>query len=86
MEGKLKAYAMKCVAAGAHFPIPWLFEPAKRQDDTADYYLDCSFLPQWKQQVLVFTLEWSGARPGRTVVKARPNEHYQRTRPPSNAD
>ena len=32
-------YAMKRVAAGAHLPIPGLFEPAKRPDDRADYYL-----------------------------------------------
>ena len=49
---------MKRVAAGAHLPTPWLFEPAKRPDDRADYCLDCSFLPQWKHRVLVFTLEW----------------------------
>ena len=35
--GKLEPYAMKRVAAGAHLPTPWLFEPAKRPDDTADY-------------------------------------------------
>ena len=49
---------MKRVAAGAHLPTPWLFEPGKRPDDTADYCLDCSFLPQCKHRVLVFTLEW----------------------------
>ena len=54
---------MQGVAAGAHLSTPWVFEPAKRPDDRADYCLDCSFLPQWKHQVLVFTLEWSGARP-----------------------
>ena len=53
---KLGANAMKRVAAGAHLP-------AKRPDDRADYCLDCSFLPQWKHRVLVFTLEWSGVRP-----------------------
>ena len=62
-KGKLRANSMKRVAAGAHLPTPWLFEPAKRPDDRADYCLDCSFLPQWKHLVLVFTLEWSGARP-----------------------
>ena len=31
---------MKRVAAGAHIPTPWLFEPAKRPDDRADYCLD----------------------------------------------
>ena len=51
------------VAAGAHLPTPWLFEPAERPDVKADYCLDCSFLPRWKHRVLVFTLEWSGARP-----------------------
>ena len=34
---KLGAYAMKRVAAGAHLPTPWFFEPAKRPDDRADY-------------------------------------------------
>ena len=28
---------MKRVAAGAHLPTLWLFEPAKRLDDRADY-------------------------------------------------
>ena len=45
-KGKLGANAMKRVAAGAHLPTPWLFEPAKCLDNTADYCLDCSFLPQ----------------------------------------
>ena len=35
---------MERVAAGAHLPTPWLFEPAKCRDDRADYCLDCSFL------------------------------------------
>ena len=47
---------MKRVAAGAHLPTPWLFEPAKRPDDRADYYLGCSFLPQCENQVLVYIL------------------------------
>ena len=34
----------KRVAAGAHFPTPWLFEPAKRPDNGADYCFGCSFL------------------------------------------
>ena len=77
---------MKRIAAGAHLPT-WRFEPAKRPEDRADYGLDCSFLPQWKHSVLVFTLEWSVARPmGETMVCARLNEHTQRTVPPSNAD
>ena len=63
MEGKMGANTMKRVAARAHLPTPLLFEPAKRPDDRADLCQDCSFLPQWKHQVFVFTLEWSGARP-----------------------
>ena len=59
---KFGPYALKRVAAGAHLPTPWLFELAKRPHDRADYCFDCSFLPKWKQLVLVLTLEWSGAR------------------------
>ena len=40
----LSAYAMNRVAAGAHLPSPWLFEPAKRPDDRTDYCLDNSRL------------------------------------------
>ena len=54
---------MKRLGAGAYLPTPWLFEPAKRPDDRADYCVDCSFLLWCKYQVLVFTLEWSGAPP-----------------------
>ena len=36
---KLGAYAMKPVTAGAHLLTPWFFEPAKRPDDRAVYYL-----------------------------------------------
>ena len=38
-KGMLGAYGMKRVAAGDHLPIPWLFEPAKRSDDRAEYCL-----------------------------------------------
>ena len=62
-EGKLGTYAMKRVAAGAHFPTPWLFEPAKLSYNRADYCLSCSFLFYCKHQVLVLTFEWSVARP-----------------------
>ena len=61
--GKLGTQPMKRVTADADLPTPWFFEPANRPDDRADYYLYCSFLPQCKHRVLVFTLEWSGARP-----------------------
>ena len=37
---KLGAYAMKRVAAGAHLPTSWLFEPAKLPDDRTDDCLD----------------------------------------------
>ena len=39
-KGKLDAHAIKGVAAGAHLPTHWLFEPAKRPDDRTDYCLD----------------------------------------------
>ena len=39
-DRKLGAYAMKRVAAGAHLPIPWLFEAAKRTVDNPDYCLE----------------------------------------------
>ena len=72
-------HAMKRVAAGAHLPISWLFEPAKLPDESR-------LLPglQFHHQVFVFTQD---APYGRTVVRAaRPNEHSQRIEPPSNAD
>ena len=37
--------------------------PKLKSKVRADYCLECSYLPQWKQGVLVFTLEWRGARP-----------------------
>ena len=67
LEGKMtrkvggKRYETR--SRGPRLPTPWLFEPAERPDNRADYCLDCSFLPQCKHHVLVFTLEWSGARP-----------------------
>ena len=36
---KLGANAMKLVAASAHPPTPWLFEPAKGPDDRIAYSL-----------------------------------------------
>ena len=45
---------MKRVAAGAHLPKPWLFEPAKRTDDRADYCLIGSRwgnLTTWKRRL-----------------------------------
>ena len=43
-KGTLGANAMKRVAACAYLPTPWLSEPPKTPDDSADYSLDCSFL------------------------------------------
>ena len=42
-NGSWWANAMKRVAAGAHLPTPWIFEPAKHPDDRADNCLNCSF-------------------------------------------
>ena len=55
--------AMKRVAAGVHLPTPRLSEPAKCPEDGADLCLCCSSLPDCKHQVLVFTVEWTVARP-----------------------
>ena len=54
---------MERIGAGAHLPTLWLFGPAKHTDDRPDYCLDFNFHPQCKHQVLVFTLERTGARP-----------------------
>ena len=40
MERKMGTHAMKRVAAGASLPISWLFEPAIRPENRADYCLD----------------------------------------------
>ena len=41
---KLAAYAMERVAVPLHVATLWLFEPAKRPDDRADYCLGCGLL------------------------------------------
>ena len=51
---------MKRVAAGAHLPTPWIFDPAKRPDDRADYCLNYSFLPWCKHQGRHSFLQLSG--------------------------
>ena len=76
-------YAMKRVAAGVHLPTAWLLEPAKRTDDRADYCLECRLLPSANTRYTFSHLSEVGRG---TVVRARPNEHFQRTGPPSNAD
>ena len=48
-KGKLGAYAMKRLAAGAHLPTPWHFEPAKRPDDRADYCLELGIKGTWRK-------------------------------------
>ena len=80
---KLGPYAMMRVTAGAHLPIPWLFEPAKRPNDTAEYCLDRS-ASIWYSFSQLSGL--GGAPYGRTLVRARPHEHSQRTEQPSNVD
>ena len=62
--GKLGPNAMKRVAAGAHLPTPWLFQPAKRPDDRADHsllkmrYNQCLFMDRYKEIIIsrFFTL------------------------------
>ena len=78
-NGKLGAYAMKRVAAGAHLRTPWLFEPAERPDDRTDYCLDCSFLPSASTRCSFLHL--SGVKRALCAYSggARPNEHSQAT-------
>ena len=63
---------MERVAAGTHFPTPWLFEPAKRSEDKTDYCLGSStFLPLLQASGTRFYtwVDW-GAPYVRTVVMA----------------
>ena len=54
-------------------------------DDRADYCLDCSSPPVEVPGTRFYTrMQWGGAY-GQTVVRARPNEHSQRTESPSDA-
>ena len=83
---KERAYAMKRVAAGAHLPTPWRFEPEKRPDNR-DY--QCVYFNFLLVQTSgnCFTVKWVVARPeSRTVVGARPSKHSQGTWPLSSAD
>ena len=50
---------MKCIAAGAHLLIPWIFELMEPSDNRADYCQDCSFFYQCEHQVLIFTVQWT---------------------------
>ena len=79
-EKKLEANAMKPRELIGFLSL------RKRPDDTAYYCLDCSFLPQWKHRVLVLHLSGVGTPCGRTVVRARPNEHSKSAGPRTNAD
>ena len=86
-KGKLGAHAINCVATGAHLPTlgflssqetprrwRWLM-PGLQFSSSVE--APGTRLPTW--------VEW-GPLYGRTVVRARSNEHYQRTGPPSNTD
>ena len=61
---RLGAYDMKRVAAGAHLPTPWLFEPAKHPNDTVNYCPDCSLLLfdicSWKRPPAIFPITSTG--------------------------
>ena len=52
---------MKRVAAGAHLPTTWVFEPAKRPDDRADYslrrvdYEECRQSGSGRKQIVDFS-------------------------------
>ena len=81
------AYAMKRVAAGAHLPTLWLFEPAKRPEPTTA----CAavFSPGANNRYSFTWVNWvAPLRLGRrrTVVIFLSNKHSKRTRPPSSGD
>ena len=61
LEKLKRAYPIKRVAAVAHFPTPWLFEPAFAQTIEPTNAWAAVSSPS-VQQVLVFTVEWTGAR------------------------
>ena len=71
---------MKRVAAVDPLPTPWLFEPAKCSDDRVDYCLDCH-----GASTMYSFLHLSGVDAG-TVVRARLDEHSQRTWPGKNEE
>ena len=49
-KGKLGAYAMKRIAAGAHLPTSWIFDPTKRPDDRTNYCLGIN-TDDWRKKV-----------------------------------
>ena len=63
---------MKRVAAGAHLPTTWLFKPAKRPDDKADYCLDngCGGCKLRSLNVLKWYQKFA------RTYKARRNEYF----------
>ena len=71
---KLGTNAMKRVAAGAHLPTPWIFEPAKRPDDRADY----CWIPDDRADYCLGTRRQSRLLPGHQTIEP--------TGPPSSAD
>ena len=49
---------MKRVAAGAHLPTPWLFEPAKHPDDRAEILPGLQFPLLVQAPGTRFRVEW----------------------------
>ena len=80
-KGKSGAYAMKRVAAGAISLV--LGFSSLRNAQTILF--GPQFSPLVQAPVFYTWVEW-GAPYGRTVVSARPNEHFQQSGPPKSAD
>ena len=70
---------MKRVVAGAHLPTPWLFNPQNAKTNEPTIAWDAVSFPS-------ASTRYSFLQTGEQFMRARPNEHFQRTGPPSNAD
>ena len=85
---KFAAHAMKRVTTGAQLPSPWHFlslQNAQTIQPTTAWTAVSSLTASAMYSFLHLSMEW-GALYGRKVVRARPNDHYQRTGAPSSAD
>ena len=66
--------SMERVAAGDYLPTPFLFEPPKRPDDRADYYIGCNF-PRVRAPGTRFNNSVDWGAPYERMLRSRPNEH-----------
>ena len=84
--GKLGAFTMEHVAAGAHFSTPWILNLRNSQTIEPATKWTAVSLPSTSTRYSFSQLSGFGRALRRTGVRARPNEHSQRTGPPSIVD